>query len=259
MKLRPEEARLFRHLLLGDGFPPTMAELTATAARLEEEAPPLGAHVFRVVCMLGTDAAKAVAANTKERRALREQRGVKALRKGEGPAKVTCLSAPTMNEYNGLDPWRKEVLRKTYDEEIETLKAAWPQWSCGVTERSVERVGKTSRCKACRGEGVVVRKRKAGDVRVTCDACGGSCVVGASPQVLREGGRRRAVVLTRESSGQPDEESLDACGGKIPVDRLVHAGVLRGDTPKWLVRYARWTQVPPGQGRVVVDVYDLAD
>ncbi len=221
MKLRPEETRLFRHLLTGDGPPPTLAELTSTAARLEEDAPPLGAHVFRLVCMLGTEAAKLTAANSKERKTLREQMGVKRLNKGQGPAKVVPLSAPTLNEYNGLDPWQKEALRKEYDAEIGRLKVAWPSWSCGVTER------------------VVAVKGKA--------------------KTLREGGRRRAVVLTRESSGQPDEEALDACGGKIPVDRLVHAGVLRGDTPKWLVRYARWTQVPPGQGRVVVDVYDLAD
>lgn len=221
MKLRPEEARLFRYLLTEEGSPPTLAELTSTAARLEEDAPPLGAHVFRLVCMLGTEAAKLTAANSKERKTLREQMGVKRLNKGQGPAKVVPLSAPTLNEYNGLDPWQKEALRKEYDQEIAGLKAAWPAWSCGVTER------------------VVVVKGKA--------------------RLLREGGRRRAVVLTRESSGQPDEEALDALGGKIPVDRLVHAGVLRGDTPKWLVRYAAWEQAAPGQGRVVVDVYDLAD
>lgn len=220
MKLLPAEADVFRYLLTGSGPAPDLAALADSAARLAEEAPPLGEHVFRLECLLGTDARKLTDANTKARKSLREELGVKRLGKGQGPPKVTPLSAPTMNEYNGLNPWQKEALRKEYDAAIGELRANWPRWSCGVVERTVQGPKK--------------------------------------PRVVKEGGRRRAIVLTRESSVRPDELALDAVGGKIPVDRLVHAGVLRGDTLAWLVRYVVWRQVAPGEGRVVVDVYDLA-
>ena len=261
MNLTPDEAALVRRML--DGEPQEDDDPLGRLAlreRLNAEATPLGAHVFRLVCELGGDAAKKVAANTKERKALRESMGVKALPKGTGPAKVVYLSAPTLNEYNGLDPWQKEALRKAYDTEIETLKSKWPTWSCGSTDKLHARPDKLVKCNRCKGSGTVMGSLAKRPIQKTCPECLGTKTVGAAPIVMREGGRRRAVVVTRESSVRPDEESLDAhLGAKIPLDRLVQAGVLRGDSHDWLVRYGTWQRAKPGEGRVVVDVYEIAD
>ena len=221
MNLLPHETAIVRHLLTGHGEPPSLADLSEFQERLDAEAPALGEHVCRLVCLIGTDARKLLAQNSSERRALRETLGRKALPKGVGPAKPRLLFAPTMNEYVSLAPWQKEDLRKLYDEEIERLKAQWPRWSCGVVRRTVQ------------GKGGVER-------------------------VVQEGGRRRAIILTRESSVRPDDPSAgDAVGLKIPADRLVTAGVLRGDTSEWLVRHCLWKPAKRGEGRVVVDVYEV--
>ena len=261
MNLTPDEAAIVRRML--DGEPQEDDDPLGRLAlreRLNAEAPPLGARVFRLVCELGGDAAKKVAANTKERKALRESMGRKALPKGVGPAKVVPLAGPTMNEYNALDPWRKEALRKAYDEEIERLKPFYMEWSCGSTDRLVTRDNKLVKCKRCKGSGKVVGSVKKRPVQKTCPDCNGATVVGAAPLMVREGGRRRAVFVTRESSVRPDEESLDAhLGSKVALDRLVHAGVLRGDSHDWLVRYGTWQRAKPGEGRVVVEVYEIAN
>ncbi len=223
MNLLPHEAAIIRRFLAGPAAgapPPDPAAELSLLLRMNEEAPPLGAHVFQIVCKLGSDATKEVAANTKERKALREQLGKKRLGKGEGPARVAPLMAATMNEYNALDPWRKEAIRKAFDQEIERLKTSWPAWWCGSLDRTV----------------VVKTKEKR----------------------VREGGRRRAVLVTRESSLRPDELALDTIGAKIPLDRLVQAGVLRGDSPQWLARFCEWKRAAPGEGRVIVDVYEIA-
>lgn len=261
MNLTPTEAGIVRRLLSGDvpgAHPPDAVAEFTFLLRLNEEAPPLGDHVFRLECVLGTDAAKEIAANTKERKKLREALGKTRLGKGEGPARVVPRAAPTLNEYNAMDPWRKEALRAAFDKEIENLKARWPAWSCGATERSVPRPGKSKKCPTCKGQQAITRKRKEGLVRVPCEDCAATGKVGADPQIVREGGRRRVVVVTRESSVRPDELSIDAhLGGKIPLDRIVQAGVLRGDSHKWLVRYGTWKEAPPGEGRVVIDVYEI--
>lgn len=259
MNLTPDEAALVRRMLDGEDLEDDAFAVLSFRERLDTEAPALGAHVFQLVCELGGEAAKKVAVNTKERKALRETLGVKALPKGTGPAKVVYLSAPTLNEYNGLDPWQKEALRKAYDEAIETLKSKWPAWSCGSVDRLQARPGKTSRCKRCKGSGTVMGSEKKRPVQKTCPVCNGAKVVGAAPIMVREGGRRRAVCLTRESSVRPDEDATDIAGGKVPLDRLVQAGVLRGDSHDWLVRYGTWKRAKPGEGRVVVDVYEIAD
>ena len=72
-------------------------------------------------------------------------------------------------------------------------------------------------------------------------------------------GRRRGVVVSRHSSARPDEVSVDALGGKIPLDRLVRGEVLAGDSPKHLVREAVWVKAKPGEGKLVVDVHELVD
>jgi hypothetical protein len=256
MNLMPHEAGIVRQLLHGT-TPPNAIDVFTLLIRLDAEAPPLGEHVFQLVCKLGTDASKEIAENTKARKALREQLGKSRLDKGEGPAKVVPLAAPTLNEYNAMDPWRKEALRKATDKEIEEVKKLWPAWSCGVIERTVDKPGKVSRCKACRGKTIITRKRKEGSVNVTCPTCAGTGKTKGGTQVIRDGGRQRIVVVTRESSTRPDELALDSIGGKIPIDRLVQAGVLRGDSLRWLIRYGTWKESPPGEGRVVVDVYEL--
>jgi hypothetical protein len=74
----------------------------------------------------------------------------------------------------------------------------------------------------------------------------------------RHEGRARAVRVTRYSSHEIDEATVDCAGGKQPVDRLVHAGVLRGDAPADLEREGRWAKAPPGLGHLLVEVYELA-
>jgi hypothetical protein len=69
--------------------------------------------------------------------------------------------------------------------------------------------------------------------------------------------KRRRVVVTRYSSRQPDEIACDIIGGKIPIDRLVKLGILAGDSAKWLEREARWVRVKPGEGKLVVEVFDV--
>jgi hypothetical protein len=67
----------------------------------------------------------------------------------------------------------------------------------------------------------------------------------------------RAVRVVRYSSVPIDEASVDACGGKVIVDRLVQAGILRGDSAGDLEREAAWQAAPPGEGRLVVEVFEL--
>ncbi len=72
-------------------------------------------------------------------------------------------------------------------------------------------------------------------------------------------GERRLVVVTRHSSREPDEVSCDVIGGKIALDRLVIAGILAGDSRKWIDREAHWVQCKPGFGKLVVEVYEAAE
>ncbi|NBC17182.1 MAG: hypothetical protein GVY18_07685 [Bacteroidetes bacterium] len=140
--------------------------------------------------------------------------------------------APTMNEYAAKKQrkWALKKLNKEVDELIEAVKPAWPLWDMGVERRTEPKMvdGRLS-------------LTKRGKVRV---------------RTIVEGGWRRHVVVTRYSSRQPDELSVDVVGGKLVVDRLVLAGVLRDDSPRWCVREARWEQAPPGRGSLRVDVYE---
>jgi hypothetical protein len=164
----------------------------------------VGPHVFRLELALGsTERARRKAARAR----------------GERPAMRPW--APTLNEYNGLEPWAKQQLRGAIDALILSRKAAYNAWPMGIV-------------------------RKAGIVR-------------GKPHVAVQGGRRRIVLVTRESSRRPDESSVDVLGGKMPIDRLVLADVLRGDSCEWVVRVGRWVPAQLGEGRVVVDVYEVGD
>jgi hypothetical protein len=70
--------------------------------------------------------------------------------------------------------------------------------------------------------------------------------------------RPRGVRVTRYSSVLMDEVSVDSAGGKIVVDRLVHAGILMGDTGAQLQREARWERAPPGGGNLLIEIYELS-
>jgi hypothetical protein len=70
-------------------------------------------------------------------------------------------------------------------------------------------------------------------------------------------GRFRALRLTRFSSVEPDEISADAIGGKTPIDRLVEAGILRGDAGRDLHREARWERAKAGGGALLIEVFDV--
>ena len=74
----------------------------------------------------------------------------------------------------------------------------------------------------------------------------------------RHRGRGRAVRVTRYSSMPPDEVAADSIGAKAPLDRLVAAGVLRGDSAADLQREAAWQKAKPGHGCLLLEVHDLA-
>ena len=98
MNLRPFEADLIRRVLAPVGTIERDAfEELGFLMRVNEEAPPLGAHVFQIVCKLGGDARKEMDVVQKQRRELREQLGKKRLSPGEGPARVKPIFAPTLN------------------------------------------------------------------------------------------------------------------------------------------------------------------
>jgi hypothetical protein len=150
--------------------------------------------------------------------------------------------APTLNEYNGLKPWRKHKLRAAHDALILQTKAAFPDWAMGITEKLVLRKPR----KRPIGTMAMVKsksKRKATNSPYT---------------TVRSGGRRRIVSVTRYSSREPDEPtSPDSIGGKVPIDRLVRAMILRDDNRKWVERHGQWIKCAPRSGRVVVEVYEM--
>lgn len=141
------------------------------------------------------------------------------LSKGALSARSGVAWAPTLNEYNGLEPWQKALLRKAIDWQIASELPKWPRWRAGFSEEADVFKGKL--------------------------------------RIKRIGGHKRVVNVTRESSKEPDEPgSADSVGGKAPLDRLVHAGVLVDDSTKWITRSASWKKVARGSGRVIIDVWE---
>ncbi|RTL27859.1 MAG: hypothetical protein EKK55_05555 [Rhodocyclaceae bacterium] len=193
------------------------------AERIEREGFGIGAHVFRLELPFQGDALALARPVHRERAKLRKQLGVKRLPAGMGPPLVERPYAPTMNEYANLRTFEKDKLRKAIDGVIFGLKARWPAWNMGVRAVGV-----------LRGAG---KKQRAG--------------------VDLVGGRRRVAVVTRFSSQPVDEISVDILGGKMLIDRLVAAHVLRGDDAEWLARVPRWKLAAPEEGRVVVDVHEI--
>jgi len=131
--------------------------------------------------------------------------------------------APVLNSYANMPSFKRAKLRKLVDERILLAKQHWTCWSMGMIREIKASV-------------VNKRIRK---IRVIT------------------GGRARRLILTRCSSKQPDEMSCDVLGGKIPIDRLAQACVIRDDNQTWLKREARWEYAPPGHGKVVIEVLEL--
>lgn len=133
--------------------------------------------------------------------------------------------APTLNAYANMRGWQRAKLRTEVDGLIMRELSSWPHWSMGVRRKVTARVVK----------GKIKRR------------------------TVVTGGRKRKVIVIRESSRAMDEEhaSADVIGGKLPLDRLVMARILRGDSRNWLRREARWVPADPGAGRVVIEVYEV--
>jgi hypothetical protein len=70
-------------------------------------------------------------------------------------------------------------------------------------------------------------------------------------------GRVRRVVVDRHSSREPDELACDTIGAKPVIDRLVLAGILAGDSRKFLQRNAWWSKAKAGQGFLRIEVFDV--
>ena len=143
---------------------------------------------------------------------------VKYTKKGKPVLVPLC---PTLNVYAGMLGWKRAQMRSALDERIAPLRAAWPRWHCGVQVKH-KIVGED-----------LVETRVAGT------------------------GRRRLVRVVRRSSRRVDEVTADVCGAKAPIDRLVQAQILVGDSARWLEREAAWEPCDPGDGRVIVEVYEL--
>lgn len=144
----------------------------------------------------------------------------KALKEGASPidwSPVVTILCPTMNTHKGMRTFARQVARKELDQRIAAERLRWPRSPWGGV-----RVGQT--------------KKKRG---------------------TPVGGRRRFVRVTRFSSRRPDELAVDVLGGKLPVDRLVEAGVLGDDNDAWCAREGRWEQAKTGEGFLRVEVFEL--
>ena len=69
--------------------------------------------------------------------------------------------------------------------------------------------------------------------------------------------RRRIVRITRHSSRRVDEITVDVIGGKMVLDRLVHAGIVAGDAARDIVREPRWQPCDPKMGKLTLEVFEL--
>lgn len=56
-----------------------------------------------------------------------------------------------------------------------------------------------------------------------------------------------------------DESAVDSIGGKMPIDVLVRAGVLAGDSPRYLRREARVEPTKRGNTHVLIEVFEVAE
>lgn len=137
--------------------------------------------------------------------------------------KLSLEQAPRLNDYaRKAMHWQRAGISSAIDSLITLGKRTWPDWYAGF--ENVASVRKTPK--------------------------------GPRPIVRRVGGKRRLVRVTRHSTKEPDEISIDILGGKLALDRLVAAGVLVDDNRKWCEREPLWLPAHPKQGYVSVEVFD---
>lgn len=204
---------------------------------MEADNPDPKACVFRMCLELGSSVLADMARIRRERGKLRKQLGKKRLSEGEGPALVMRPFAATLNEYANLDTWQKTTMREVIDAAVEQACAEYPWAKMAMVN--------------------VAKPRKPGKPKPGKKAK--SSKKKPIARVQWEGGRRRAVVLTRYACQPTDEpNSVDVSGGKFVVDALVRAGVLHDDSVEWCVRYAEWKYVPSNErGVCEIAVYEL--
>jgi hypothetical protein len=130
--------------------------------------------------------------------------------------------APVLNRYSTMSVKKRCSIRRNIDSLVMKAKKNWPAWHMGVKRITKGKIAK-------------------GKLR-TCTEV--------------SGGRKRTAVVTRYSSRCPDELSVDIIGGKMAIDRLVTADVLRDDSTTWLTRYANWRSAPPKAGKLVVEIFE---
>jgi len=142
---------------------------------------------------------------------------------------VFCLKlelrlAPPLNDLVRTRHWSQaRRLSREIADRILHAKRDWPEWSCGA---KVETSGRIIKGKLC------VSRRK-------------------------HGGRRRRLRVVRYTSGRLDESAgVDTLGGKLVVDELVTANILRDDSEEWVERVGRAERAPQGQGCLVVEVFE---
>lgn len=63
------------------------------------------------------------------------------------------------------------------------------------------------------------------------------------------------ILMTRFSTKKPDQ---DSAGSKLWLDVLVRLGWLRDDGPDHIELISQWEKAAPGQGRVVVHIFESA-
>lgn len=78
------------------------------------------------------------------------------------------------------------------------------------------------------------------------------------PRAKLDKPRRRIVRFVRFSSRRIDEVAIDILGGKMPLDRLVHAGILAGDAKKHIERVPEWQPAEPLKGKCLIEVFEEA-
>lgn len=139
---------------------------------------------------------------------------------------LDAAHAPTLNEYANMPSWKRARLRTEVDGMILAALPSYPRARMRLHRRVETKWVRT----------------KAGGKRL-------------SRRTIVANGEPRDVLVTRFSSRQPDETSCDVLGGKLPIDRLVHADILRGDSPSWITRAGAWAPAPPGATRVRIEVF----
>lgn len=139
--------------------------------------------------------------------------------------------APPMNSYANMRGYQRAKIRTAVDGYIlQALSSReWPGALMGVRRKK---------------SGKIIKVKGKPRVRISTEITGG---------------RARAVHVLRATKERLDELSCDTAGGKIPIDRLVQHGILRGDSARWCRRSAAWQSAKLREGFMMVLVYELPE